>query len=133
MAALVCLQGGGEFARACRDLDLAVLRSVLADRPVVALPAAAAPGGEYVTAGRNAARHYRSLTGEVAVVAPDPRDDPEGATRAVEAAGLLVLPGGSPSRLHDVLVGTPLGGLVTQRHDAGELVVSGASAGAMVL
>lgn len=131
MGGLVCLQGGAEFGASCRDLDLAVLRRT-PPGPIVVLPGAAAPGRDYATAGRNAARYYRGLSGDAVTVTPDPRDDDDEAVRLVAAAALLVLPGGSPQRLHEVLTATALGGVVRERSAAGELVVSGASAGAMV-
>lgn len=95
--------------------------------PVVVLPSAAAQGRDYATAGANASRYYARL-GTPVSVAPDPREDLGGAVEAVRAARVVVLPGGSPSRLAEALVQTPLGAAVTAAH-----AISGASAGAMVL
>jgi cyanophycinase-like exopeptidase len=122
---VVCLQGGAEFSDACIAMDTAVL--VRAGGPVVVLASAAAQGRDYTTAGANASRYYASLGASVSV-APDPRDDLGGAVDAVRGARLVVLPGGSPSRLAEALVETALGAAVAAAH-----AVSGASAGAMVL
>ncbi len=60
------------------------------------------------------------------------REDEAGALAALRRARLLVLPGGSPSRLLAALQDTAVGELVaTLLADGG--VVSGSSAGAMVL
>ena len=139
----VCLQGGAEFGPTCRDLDAAVLTEVSdVDGPVVLLPAAGAPGREYDAAGRHGQEHYRRLVvgGRDVVVATDPRDDEDACVEALSSAALVVLPGGSPSRLRDVLVDprpgypvtTRVGAVVLERLAAGA-GVSGASAGAMVL
>jgi cyanophycinase-like exopeptidase len=122
----VCLQGGAEFSPSCAEMDRAVL-ALTTSGPVVVLPSAAAQGREYETAGRNAVGYYRGLGAE-AVVAPDPREDLLGAVEAVRTAALVVLPGGSPARLVEALVETALGASV-----AAAPVISGASAGAMVL
>src|SRR4051794_3977137 len=124
-ATIVCLQGGAEFSPACVSMDRALL--ALAAGPVVVLPSAAAQGREYAQAGANAVAYYTGLGASVSV-APDPRDDLMGAVEATRTAGLLVLPGGSPARLAEALVGTALGAAV-----AAVPVISGASAGAMVL
>ncbi len=125
----VCLQGGGEFSVDCRDMDRAVLD--LVDGPVVVTALAGAPGREYRTAGDNGVRHYRAL-GATAVVAPDVREQPVEALEVLRTARLVVLPGGSPARLLTALRTSPVGALLTALLDAGG-VVSGASAGAMVL
>jgi hypothetical protein len=125
MADVVCLQGGAEFSPACATMDRAVL--ALVSGPVVVLPSAAAQGRDYAQAGANASAYYAGLGASV-TVAPDPREDLLGAVEAIRAAGLVVLPGGSPARLVEALVETALGAAV-----AGAPAVSGASAGAMVL
>jgi cyanophycinase-like exopeptidase len=126
MSALVCLQGGAEFGPACQDMDRRVLADA-GDGPVVVLASAAAQGRDYATAGRHAEAYYSGL-GATVLVAPDPRVDVEGALAAVRSAALVVLPGGSPSRLAHALVGTAVGKAV-----AAAPALSGASAGAMVL
>jgi cyanophycinase-like exopeptidase len=126
---LVCLQGGGEFSPGCRAMDLALLARV--DGPVVVTALAGEVGRDYRTATANGVRHFRSL-GADAVAAPDAREDPAGAVEALSAARLLVLPGGSPSRLLAALLGTPVGALVAALLADGGAVM-GASAGAMVL
>jgi cyanophycinase len=126
----LCLQGGGEFSPGCRDMDAALL--ALADGPVVVTALAGAVGGEYATANANGVRHFRSLGADEVVDAPDVRVDTAGALDALRRARLLVLPGGSPSRLLAQLRGTAVGQVVTDLLAAGG-VVSGSSAGAMVL
>ncbi len=130
MSGLICLQGGAEFGPACIDMD----REVLARSPagaVVVLAGAASPGREHSGAIRNARRHYSKLTDRQVVGAPDPRGDLDGAMSALDGAGLVVLPGGSPRRLLDVLE-MGIGQKLLQLHETG-CSLSGASAGAMVL
>ena len=138
MSALVCLQGGGEFSPGCRPMDTRVVRRVsggeaggAAPVRVVVVPLAAAPGREHDVAGANGVAHYARL-GAQAVVAPDARTDPDAAVEAVEGAELVVLPGGSPSRLLAALRETPVGDLLRDLVARG-VALSGASAGAMVL
>jgi cyanophycinase-like exopeptidase len=126
---LVCLQGGGEFSPACRDMDAELVRR--AGGRVVVTALAGAPGRDYDTATANGVRHFRAL-GADATGAPDARSDPAGAAAALEGARLLVLPGGSPSRLLAALTATPVGEAV-RAVLAADGVVMGASAGAMVL
>jgi cyanophycinase-like exopeptidase len=127
---VICLQGGGEFSPACRAMDLDLVRRAAGRVVVTAL--AGAVGRDYDTATANGVRHFRAVGAGDVIGAPDARLDPVGALAAVMSARLLVLPGGSPSRLLDALertgVGERLAGLL---QDGG--VVMGASAGAMVL
>lgn len=128
---MLCLQGGAEFGSGCREMDAALL--VRADGgPVVVTALAGAPGREYRTAGDNGVRHFSSLGAADVTVAPDVREDPDGALAALRRARLLVLPGGSPRRLLEALQTTPVGDVVRDLLSAGG-VVSGSSAGAMVL
>lgn len=127
---VICLQGGNEFAADCRDMDAELL--ALASGPVVVVPLAGAPGREYDTAGRNGVDHFTRLGASEAAVAPDARVDEAAAISAIARAGLLVLPGGSPRRLREALVGTPVGAAVGALVASGA-VVMGASAGAMLL
>jgi cyanophycinase-like exopeptidase len=132
---LVCLQGGGEFSPGCRTMDEQVLHQVRpgdGGRPRVVVTAlAGAPGREAATAEQHAVVHYRAL-GADAVAAPDARHDPDGALHTLGGADLVVLPGGSPTRLLGALRTTPVGGWLS-RAVAGGTAVSGASAGAMLL
>jgi cyanophycinase-like exopeptidase len=130
---LVCLQGGAEFGPACREMDAALVERAARERPgpVVIAPLAGAPGREHDRAGANGVRHFTAL-GATALVAPDARTDPRAAEVAWRQASLLVLPGGSPSRLLDALRTTELDTLVHELLAEG-CVVMGASAGAMVL
>ena len=100
--------------------------------PVVIAALAGAPGREYRTAGENGLLNFRRLGAVEVSVAPDVREDPAAALAALRTARLLVLPGGSPSRLLDVLRSTAVGELVAERLADGA-VVMGSSAGAMVL
>lgn len=134
MSGLVCLQGGGEFGPGCRPMDAEVLQRGTPDgRPprVVVTALAAAPGRDAETAQANGVAHYRGL-GAAAVAAPDARADPDGAVAALADADLVVLPGGSPTRLLDALQSTPVGVWLADAVATGT-AVSGASAGAMVL
>lgn len=128
---LICLQGGNEFTRGCRDMDAYLLERAGGDG-VVVLPLASAPGTEYATAGRNGAEYFAALGAKDVVVAPDARDDFLGAVRAIDQASLLVLPGGSPRRLREAVTGIPPV-LSSIRNVAAGRVVMGASAGAMLL
>lgn len=129
MTGTVLLQGGAEFSPGCREMDAALLAR--ADGPVVVTALAGAVGREYATATAHGVRHFAALGADV-VGAPDVREDEAGALAALRRARLLVLPGGSPSRLLGLLQGTPVGGVVADLLGAGGLV-SGSSAGAMVL
>jgi cyanophycinase-like exopeptidase len=125
----VCLQGGGEFSPACREMDAALVRR--AGGRVVVSALAAAVGHDYGTATANGVRHLRALGADVKG-APDAREEPERALAVLRTARLLVLPGGSPARLLSALHDTGAAGVVSEvLADGG--VVMGASAGAMVL
>jgi cyanophycinase-like exopeptidase len=133
MTGLVCLQGGGELSAGCRPMDARVVRRVAGGAEpvrVVVVALAAASGREHDTAARNGVEHYTRL-GADAVAAPDARADPAGAVDALRGAQLVVLPGGSPSRLLAALHDTPVGDVVRELV-AGGCAVSGASAGAML-
>ena len=133
MDGTVCLQGGAEFGPLCREMDAGLLR--LADGPVVVSALAGEPGRDYATASENGVRHFRALGADDVVAAPDAREDREdreGALTALRRARLLVLPGGSPSRLLEALRATGADEVVAELLAAGG-VVSGSSAGAMVL
>lgn len=126
----VLLQGGGEFSPGCLPMDAELVRAV--GGPVVVTALAGAPGREYDTAGRNGLAHYRAAGASDVTVAPDIRADPVGALEALRRARLLVLPGGSPTRLLQALTTTPVGQLVADLLASGGSVM-GSSAGAMVL
>lgn len=126
----VLLQGGGEFSPGCRGMDTRLLR--LVDGPVVVTALAGAPGREYDVANRNGVSHLRTCGAADVTAAPDVRDDEAGALAALERARLVVLPGGSPSRLLTALQTTPVGALLAALVADGG-AVSGSSAGAMVL
>lgn len=126
----VCLQGGGEFSVGCRTMDADLVRR--AEGRIVVTALAGAVGRDYATATANGVRHLRAVGGADVVGAPDAREDPDGAARVVASARLLVLPGGSPSRLLAALRETSVGDLAgALLEDGGTLM--GSSAGAMVL
>lgn len=130
MAGYVCLQGGREFTPACVAMDRTVIEAVAA-RHVGVIAGAARIGSDYAGASSRARRHYEELGTEVRIV-PDPRVDADAALDALDGTlDLVVLPGGSPSALLDVLTG-PIGERMLSLHAAGA-AISGASAGAMVL
>jgi cyanophycinase-like exopeptidase len=128
---VICLQGGAEFGALGAGMDAELLR-LAGDGPVVVTALAGAPGREYDTANRNGVRHFAELGASAVVAAPDARDDADAAYAVTREAALLVLPGGSPSRLLAALTGTRVGLAVAEVLDRGG-VVMGASAGAMVL
>lgn len=127
---MICLQGGGEFSPACRGMDTDLLRR--AGGRVVVTALAGEPGRDYDTATANGVRHFRALGAGDVIGAPDARADAKAALDAVAGARLLVLPGGSPSRLLTALQETGLDAAIADLLDGGG-VVMGASAGAMVL
>jgi cyanophycinase-like exopeptidase len=127
---VICLQGGGEFSAACHDMDLDLVRR--AEGRVVVTALAAVPGQDYDVATANGVRHFQALGAGDVVGAPDVRESPSAALAAIESARLLVLPGGSPSRLLRLLREPVVAETVTAVLAAGG-VVMGASAGAMVL
>jgi cyanophycinase-like exopeptidase len=127
---VICLQGGGEFSPACRAMDLDLVRR--AGGRVVVTALAGERGRDYDTATANGVRHFRAVGAGDVVGAPDAREDAAAALDAVASARLLVLPGGSPSRLLRALRTTGMADAVAALLANGG-VVMGASAGAMVL
>lgn len=130
MSSLLCLQGGAEFQPPCESMDRAVL-DLVQPRRVVVTALAGRPGRDYATASANGVRWWTGL-GADAVGAPDGRSDQAGALAVLASADLVVLPGGSPSRLRSALLDTGVGALLVERWRAGECAVVGASAGAML-
>lgn len=129
------LQGGGEMQPACREMDAELIEGVDEHGVVVVLLGAASPGADHARTAERARTYYESLAGLRQVcVAPHPEDDLDACVLAVAAASLLVIPGGSPSRLLRALRadGGRLGDMVSGLHRDG-VPVSGSSAGAMVL
>ncbi len=130
MTSTVCLQGGGEFSPGCRTMDTELVRR--AGGRVVVSALAGTPGSDYRSATANGVRHFRAIGAADVVGAPDARDEPAAAIEVLRSARLLVLPGGSPTRLLDALRQTGVGQLVAELLER-DGVVMGASAGAMVL
>ncbi len=136
IAGAICLQGGRELTPPCDEMDRAVLERCSGH--VVVLAGAARPGSDYTGASNRTVAHYRRLGVDVGVV-PDPRNDAAAALAALhDDVGLVVLPGGSPGALLDVLT---MAAAQDPRTIAQRLIdlwtsgtaLSGASAGAMVL
>lgn len=132
----ICLQGGRELTPLCDEMDRAVLERCTGT--VAVLAGAARPGSDYAGASTRTVAHYERLGVAVAVI-PDPRADHAAALDALSASiGLIVLPGGSPGSLLDVLTARPsdseptIGEQLIALYERGT-AVSGASAGAMVL
>jgi cyanophycinase-like exopeptidase len=92
--------------------------------PVAVLALASTPGRDHDCTLERATTYYRALRAEV-LVAADP-------LALIAEAALVVLTGGSPSRLRRCLVGTAVGAALAE-HAARGGAVSGASAGAMLL
>jgi cyanophycinase-like exopeptidase len=132
----ILLQGGAEFGAACAEMDAALVEATrleLGGEPrIVVTTLAGSVGRDYETATAHGVAYYRSLGAVDVSGAPDVRVDAPGALEALEAADLVVLPGGSPSRLLRALTGTPVGPLLPALLARGGSI-SGASAGAMVL
>lgn len=130
---VLCLQGGRELTTPCTEMDRAVLERC--DGTVVVLAGAARPGSDYAGASARTIAYYRTLGAQVTIV-PDPRDGPSHALDALDdGIGLIVMPGGSPGGLLDVLSGVDGGSIgrrIIELWRAGS-GVSGASAGAMVM
>lgn len=130
---MICLQGGRELTPPCDAMDVAVLDRCTGT--VVVLAGSARRGSDYAGSSARTVAHYARLGVAVAVV-PDPRDDPAAALdRLDDDIGLVVMPGGSPGALLDVLtvVGNgAIGARMVELWAAGT-AISGASAGAMVL
>jgi cyanophycinase-like exopeptidase len=133
VSGVLCLQGGRELTPACEEMDRSVLER--SDGTAVVLAGAARPGSDYAGASARAVAHYRRL-GAVVTVVPDPRDDASQALDALAAdIGLVVMPGGSPGGLLDVLTIIDRGSIgrrLIELCSAGT-AISGASAGAMVM
>lgn len=130
MTGVLCMQGGHEFTVDCLEMDAEVLERIGASS-VAVLAGAARPGSDYDGASGRAQRHYAKLDADVAII-PDPRAGEAAALAAMtDDIGLVVLPGGSPSNLIEMLR-TPVGERLAAMHANGT-AISGASAGAMVM
>lgn len=128
---VICLQGGREHTPACAGLDRQLLE--LADGgPVTVVALAGHSLRENTAAAALAEAHFREMgAGEVATVVSADADR-VAAVDAVRRARLVVIPGGSPRVLLDALRRSGLADAIG-RAPADGAVVSGASAGAMVL
>jgi cyanophycinase-like exopeptidase len=111
-------------------MDLDLVRR--ASGRVVVTALAGEPGRDYDTATANGVRHLRAVGAGDVVGAPDAREDAAAALAVIASARLLVLPGGSPSRLLRTLRETAVDEAIAALLADGA-VVMGASAGAMVL
>jgi len=97
--------------------------------PVAVVPLASGPGADYQRTHDHGAAYFRSLGAEVLDV-PDPRR--HDVMEVFAHARVVILPGGSPSRLRRGLAATGLQPLLSQLLDD-DGAVMGASAGAMLL
>ena len=131
MTGLICMQGGSEFTPACRPMDEAWLARV-ERRAICIAPLACAAGAEYRTAADNGARYLHDLGVDDVSMAPEPDVSLDGAVRAIVDAQVVFIPGGSPTRARQRIVGTAIAGALRAHIAAGGTVI-GASAGAMVL
>jgi len=130
VTAQVWLQGGGEFSRGCEPMDAELVRRI--DGPVVVSALAGTVGRDYRTATENGVRHFLAVGATEVIAAPDAREDRAAAIQVLSSARLIVLPGGSPSRLLDALRATGADEVLAALLADGGAVM-GSSAGAMVL
>ena len=119
MKVLVIGSGGREHA---------LVRSLVLDPTVTDVWCAPGNGGT----GEHATNIDVDASNPAAVAAPDARADPAGALAGLESASIIVLPGGSPSRLLGALQDFAIDALLRRFLDSGGILM-GASAGAMVL
>jgi len=141
---VICLQGGAEFGADCIAMDRLLVeaaRDAGRTGDIVVTALAGASGFEYDTANNNGIRHFSSIVKSVygnddapsVIAAPDARGDEAGAQAALRSASIIVLPGGSPSRLLSALIEHNLDQLLKEFLDGSGGILMGASAGAMVL
>ena len=129
----IVLAGGDEFRAGCEVMDAAVLRSTGQDPPrVLIVPTAARRGA--AKAAANGVAYFSGLgaaASELMVLDREDADDPGLADR-VAGAYLVYFTGGSPDHLLATLEGSRL---LDQLREcmAGDAVVGGSSAGAMVM
>lgn len=133
----VALVGAGEFLAPMAEFDRSLLAATGRPRPrVVILPTASAPDGEdtFRAWADMGVEHFESLGAEVEpVLVRDASEGHDGAAlQAIGEADLVYLSGGHPGFLARVLLGSPLGGALTEAHARGA-VVAGCSAGAMAI
>ena len=69
------------------------------DGPIVVTALAGEVGRDYRTATDHGVSHFRALGAGVVVAAPDVREKSAEALAVLRTARVIVLPGGSPSRL----------------------------------
>lgn len=128
MTGLLALVGGREHTPGCEPIDDAVLAACDADVPlVVVAPLASSWRTRPRTVGL-AVDWWDARGARVAVAPPDPGR----AACVIAAADVVVLPGGTPDRLHRTLTTSPIGSLLLARWRAGAALL-GSSSGAMVL
>ncbi len=127
--------GSGEFEPWVCETELEALGGATGDGTVVVLPTASASEGDAVfdrwsSMGLD---HYRSMGVRADVLPVKVRDDArrEDLAARAAAASMIFFSGGSPKRLAEVLVDTPLWTSVLAAVDRGA-VFAGCSAGAMV-
>jgi cyanophycinase len=136
MGGHLVLQGGGEFGGEMKTSDLRAMELAGgASAAVCIIPAAAAPDNNHLRAGQNGCDWFRSLgAGDVSLAMVTDREsaNDKGIVHQLRRAGIVYLLGGFPAYLAGVLEGSRCWKAVRDSLDSG-LVLSGSSAGAMVL
>jgi cyanophycinase len=129
------LLGSGEFEPWSTEVETIALAGAVGDGSVAILPTASASEGDRVFDrwGRMGLDHYRRDGVAAAVVPVKTREDAhrDDVVATVDAASMIYFSGGKPSRLADVLRGSPLLEAILRGLGRGA-VYAGCSAGAMV-
>jgi cyanophycinase-like exopeptidase len=131
MGALICLQGGAEFAEACKPMDDLLLTRAPTG-PVLVAPLACGARSAYRMVGHTGCEYYASLGAGDLRIAPEPCLSLGATVRSIIQAGTVVIPSGSPARLRAVVMGTAIGAALRAHVAQGGMVI-GSGAGAMVL
>ena len=132
MSGTVALVGGNEHTPGCEPADRRLLRVCGLRRPEVAVILAASPSRRRAFKRAEAEAWWASLGARAHCAFAGEPDPGERLVELLAFADLVVLPGGRPWLLRRRLVGTVLGGLLTERWHGG-VPVAGSSAGAMLL
>jgi cyanophycinase len=135
MAPTFLFLGSGEFEPWSTDVEAIALADAVGDGSIAILPTASASEGDHVFErwGRMGLDHYRDDGVPAAVVPVKQREDAfrDDLVASVEAASMIYLSGGKPSRLAEVLRDSPLLAAIHRALERGA-VYAGCSAGAMV-
>lgn len=127
--------GSGEFEPWSTEVETTALAGAAGDGSVAIVPTASAAEGDHVFErwGQMGLDHYRDDGVSAAVVPIKTREDAhrDDLVASVEAASMIYFSGGKPTRLAEVLRGSPLLGAIHRALDRGA-VYAGCSAGAMI-